>query len=390
MLRFKQYLLEAKKSAGIQHLEHPADLSFGTRIKVTGQKDIVVRGKEGTSRALKIIQDVAHGQLPITRKIDDRMSFHAIRHPDGKVGVKYKGPGTEYSYSENDINRQHPDKEHVTGKLKSLLKHLGKVLPTTAGEYQGGYMSVPGERHEHEDYIGHKPNTVTYRAPKTSPEGKKLAKSKLSVTVHTTLHGPEGEARPITDMSGFGDHPDVHIKPHVLDYSERHPETESKAIALDHISKAAALANGHDDKHLLGHETYLRTYYNSTIRNGTEASVDGYRKWTYDRTSKEIDKVSSPAAKERKTAEREATLKHIDKNKKAFATSLKIHGHLQAATNHLADGLDKSAANSPWKASIDDKPSGGEGYVAGGVKIVNRKEFSAANFANAEKFKKKT
>jgi hypothetical protein len=318
------------------------------------------------------------------------MSFHAIRDEKGRVGVKYKGPGSEYNFSEKDIDRQHAGKPHVSEKLKPLLKHLGNVLPDSPGEYQGGYMSATHERQKDESgNIGHTPNTITYKTRGSSPEGKKFSSSKVSVTVHTTLHGDEKSPRPITDMKGFKEHPDVHVVPHVLGMTERTPHPEHRQIALDHISKAAALANGHTDEHLGGHQTNLRTYYNSTVRDGSKPTVDGYKKWTGARMGKEVEKVSTQKAKESKTAAKNASLNHIEQHRKAFETTLKIHGHLQAATNHLAQGLDKSVENASWSSSIGDKPSGGEGYVAGGMKIVDRDAFSKANFANAEKFKKK-
>ena len=51
---------------------------------------------------------------------------------------------------------------------------------------------------------------------------------------------------------------------------------------------------------------------------------------------------------------------------------------MQQATNALADSLNKTA-HGGVSTEIAGKPSGGEGFVAKGLKIVNREEFSKAN-----------
>ena len=140
-----------------------------------------------------------------------RSSFHAIRTKDGKIGVKYKGAGSHYNYSHEDIEKQHGHKPYLVGPLKALHSHLGKVLPKKPGEYQGGYMSEPEHRIHSGGHVSHTPNTIEYRARHDSDEAKKLKRSKVSVTIHTELKGEDRTAHPITDTSHFRSHPDVHI-----------------------------------------------------------------------------------------------------------------------------------------------------------------------------------
>ena len=120
MFGFKQYiplLSEQKKPVrGILHLPHPSEAAFNTR-----------KGAVGST--LSKIQGVISGRTPITRKIDDRMSFQAIRTPEGKVGVKYKGTGATYNFSAEDIKKQHSEKPYIAGPLMNIHKHIHKVLP---------------------------------------------------------------------------------------------------------------------------------------------------------------------------------------------------------------------------------------------------------------------
>ena len=376
MFSFSQFLTEAtaKLAGGIQHLEHPADRTFDS--------------PEAAHHAVSTLKGIVSGKTPITRKIDDKMSFQAVRTPEGKVGVKYKGAGSTYNFSEKDIETQHGHKPYLAGSLSTLLKHVGKVLPKKPSEYQGGYMSSADTRHEEGGHIGHTPNTIEYHTPVNSAEGQKLKKSKVSVVVHTELKGPQREAHPITSMAGFQEHPDVHQVQHIVSGKERELHPADKKTINAHLSAAQSLMKDHSHSHLSGHETSLRTYINSTVRNDEKPTTAGYKAHLAAAHDKKIEAVKMDTTKDSKTAEKNAALAHIDKNKKAFDKSFEIHHHVQQATNHLADALDKSSASGGgFQTRIAGKASGGEGYVGGGLKVVNRQEFSKANFARSASLK---
>ena len=374
MHSFREYLSEAKSVGGIAHLEHPADRLFD--------------GPEATKHSVETLKGVVSGKTPVTRKIDDKMSFQAIRTPEGKVGVKYKGSGSTYNFSAKDIEAQHGHKPYLTAPLHAVLKHVGKVLPEKHGEYQGGFMSTPETREEKGGHISHTPNTIEYHTPVNSAEGQKLKKSKVSLAVHTKLEGPERSPSPITSMAGFREHPDVHQVQHVVSAKEREIHPDDKKVINSHISAAEKLMKDHDHSHLSGHETSLRTYINSTVRNGERPSTEGYRTHLAAAHDKKIEGVKMDATKDAKRAEKNAALSHIDKNKKAFDKTLDIHHHLQQATNHLSDALDKSSASGGgFQTRIGGEASGGEGYVGNGLKIVNRHAFSKANFARSAELK---
>jgi hypothetical protein len=89
--------------------------------------------------------------------------------------------------------------------------------------------------------------------------------------------------------------------------------------------------------------------------------------------------------KTQKKSVADADINHVQKNKKAFAKTLKIHGHLQQATNLLARGLAK-VSHGGYTHTINGKKAGPEGHIVSDGKnvdkIVDRAEFSKANFAN--------
>jgi hypothetical protein len=374
MFTFSQFLSEETTGGGILHLEHPADRTFD--------------GKHATEHALKTLKSVAAGDSPVVRKIDDKVSFQAIRTPEGKVGVKYKGTGSKYNFSAQQIQSQHGHKPYLTHPLKAVLAHIGKVLPDRPGEYQGGFMSTPDQRAHHDGEISHTPNTVQYSAPKDSEEGKKLAKSKVSMAVYSELKGPERTAHPILSQKEFKDNPEVHLVKHTLSSDERKISAGDKKEVGAHINAAEELLKDHSHEHHAGHEATLRTYINKTVTSGDTPSTEGYRKHLSDWHDKQIEKVKMEKTKTAKRADKSAALTHVDKNKTAFDKTFAIHNHVQQATNKLADALDKSGGGG-FRSRIGGADSGGEGYVAGGtqpLKIVNRTKFSRANLENRARF----
>lgn len=384
MLGFRSYvqnLLDEAAGGGILHLEHPADLHFDS--------------EEGSLHALNTLKGVANGTTPITRKIDDRISFQLIKGENGKVGVKYKGTGAQYAFSPAEVDKHYGEKPYA-GSLKAVLANAGKVLPHRTGEFQGGFASTPEERETTSTTIAHTPNTIRYAVPRRSPEGQKLARSKVSMAIHTELSGAERTPTPILNTSEFRSHPDVHLINHVVPNEERQILPEHKKKAETHLEAAESLLADHDHSHTAGHSQTLRQYVNSLVESGAPASAKGYGKWLREYHNKKIATVKTEKAKATKAAARDAALDHVRTNADAFDRTFTIHNHLQQATNELAKSLGKSAHGGYQHTFADtNEETGPEGFVAKeGVgiplKVVDRTPggFAAANRARSARFKK--
>lgn len=360
-LFLESFLTEAKGAVGIQHIEHPSDRTFD--------------GHQAAHHALSTLKSAAIGRATLTRKIDGSPSI-GIQSKGGKVGVRYKG-GKDYLQSTAEIERKHGDKPYMTRPLKAALAHAHKVLPHKDAEYQAEFMSTPETRTESEGKIRHTPNAagITYSIDKNSAEGKKLAGSKVSLSFHTEMKGKSKKPTPITDLSGFRQHPDVHVVDHTVSKEERKLSPKDQKSVLGHLSRAEKLMKGHDYGHLAGHEPNLRTYVNSTVDSGERPSVEGYKSHVAKKWQKEIDKVKTEKTKAAKAATRDAALAHVDANKEAFHRTFQIHHHVQQATNALARSLNKTASGG-YTHHIGDKETGPEGFVANGLKIVDREDFS--------------
>ena len=141
------------------------------------------------------------------------------------------------------------------------------------------------------------------------------------------------------------------------------------------------------------HAEHITTYINQTVRNDTKPTVDGLRSHIQARHQKLIDSVSTKEAKAKKTQTMNDDLQHHDNNKKHFANALKIHQHIQAAKDIVVHGLNTaSKKRGELEHHIDGKETHPEGYVAhyqgSPIKLVNRGEFSRANFLAAKAWKK--
>ena len=374
MKSFIGFLTEKSEAPGIQHIEHPADRIFD--------------GKDAAKHALSTVSNVANKRGDISRKLDDRMSFQVVKTADGKVGVKYKGAGAHYNFSEKDVVDQHNHKPYLVGPLTSILKHIKKVLPDRAGEWQGGFMSTPETRDDSGGVISHQPNTIKYSVPANSTEGKKLKRSKLSIAIHSELKGPNKKAEPVTDTSEFKQHPDVHIHSHVVEPKEKNIEGTRRGLIIGHIKAARQSMKDMPYEHLAGHEQTSRQYINSAGSNLERPNSTGYIKYLKAWHQKKIDSVKTQKSKDDKAASRDAAINHIKKNKAAFDQTFNSHHHLQQATNLLARALGRSATGG-FDHEINGERTGPEGFVSNGLKIVDRAGFSAANRARGEALKAK-
>jgi len=369
--QFIPFLTEAKKPVrGILHLPHPSESAFASR-----------KGAVGST--LSKIQGVINGKHPITRKIDDRMSFQTIRTPEGKVGVKYKGPGASYNFSPEDIKKQYSEKPYIAGPLMNILKHAHKVLPEGPGEYQGGYMSSLEDRTEENGKIGHKPNTIRYSVDKNSPEGKKLAKAPLSIALHSRI-AEDGSTTPISEGE-LQEHPDVHMMNHLVSDKERKLPAKAKRKVLEHIAAAKKLSRDHSHDHHEGHEETLLRYANSTVDTGEKPNAKGYTKFLQQYHQKLIDKVKTDKAKAQKTETMRASINHVNDNLEKFDRTFEIHHHIHKATQAVANALSNSA-HGGYSHHIDGQEAAGEGFVSAGMKFVPR-AFTEANRKRSAAFK---
>ena len=330
-----------------------------------------------------------HG-LQTSTKFDGSPSVVFGHHPEsGKFFVATKSAfnvNPKINYSHDDIEKNHGHAPGLVAKLKQAHTDLQKIVPKS-GVYQGDFMYSHNELHHHSNgAISATPNTITYTAPKDSEANKKMRKAKMGFVVHTKYQGKDFasmHATPNTDTSHFKSHPDVHLIS-ANTPSDAHISRKDSEEFNRHINKAKELHDKlpHDFHDIVQkHSDYFKTYINKTIRDDSKPTVGGLRAHIAGAHQKAIDSVKTDKAKAQKTEAMNLALKHHDDNAHHFKNAIDLHQHLQNAKNVLVKNLNHA---SEFEHSIRDKPTDPEGHVAThqgkSIKLVNRAEFSRANF----------
>lgn len=386
-----EYLYEALASEEkLTHLEHAED-------------HVINAGHAGFAHAKKTLESVHNlmtGQksdATVSTKFDGSPSIVFGRHPEtGKFFVASKSAFNKtpkINYTPEDVDANHGHAPGLATKLKYALKYLPKVTPSK-GVFQGDIMHSGGaktDKNPDGDVVVHggeahfTPNTITYTTKKPG-EAEKAANSKIGVAVHTAYEGPSFDkmkAKYNSGITGFKDHPDVHLINTVLDPKKSKYDPQQQSVFDHHIIQANEHHAKIDYNAINGkHTEGLKTYINKNVRTGEGASVEGYKQHILDLAQKAADKVKTEKAKNTKTDTAKELASHVEKNKEHFEHLFNIHGHLQAAKDQLVHAL---ASHSDYGQSIGGKAVKPEGFVAvignRPTKLVDREEFSKANFA---------
>lgn len=205
---FSDFLIE-QAGAKLKHLDHPEDNAISSHAGFTH-----------AFQALHDVHKALKGQKhtsEIRTKLDGSPSMVAGHHPEtGKYFVASKSAfnkDPKINHTHEDIDRNHGHSPGLAHKLHQALDHLHKVLPKK-GVYQMEFMHSHDDREHSDTHVKFKPNTITYSLPKHSEEGKKAAKSKIGVAVHTKYEGKtiqDMHATPHVDHDKFKQHKDVHL-----------------------------------------------------------------------------------------------------------------------------------------------------------------------------------
>ena len=383
MTTFKDFLSEEASEEKLKHLEHAED-------------HVIHGGQAGFSHAYHNLKDV-HDRLTgkenatkVTMKYDGSPSVVFGTNPEnGRFFVATKSAfnkNPKINYTHEDIEKNHGHAPGLVEKLKAALTHLPKTTPKK-GVFQGDIMHSKGDVKVHGSKIKFTPNTITYAADKNSEHGKAAMNSQIGVAVHTAYKGKTMEdmkAQYAPELKTFKKHPDVHVisTEHPLDKMNYDPKDQQRFAK--HMKAAAMLHKATKPETfdaVTHHQLPLKTYINSTIRHGTNASISGYMQHLSAAHQKKIDSVKTDKAKAQKSAQAQTDLQHIQTNRQGFNRVLQMHRHLQKAKNVLTNTL---SSNSEFEHSINGKKAKPEGFVAvrhnRPTKFVDRREFSAANF----------
>jgi hypothetical protein len=387
MKHIKDFLIKEQtegEGQKLKHIEHLEDLPLNT-------------GSHGFEQALGALnQTKTHIQMGkkdsnLTMKHDGSPSIVYGYHPDnGKFFVASKSAfnkSPKINYSHEDIEKNHGHAPGLVQKLKDALTHLPKISPKK-GVFQGDVLYSGDDVKSEKGKVHFKPNTITYSAKENSPEGKKIKNSKFGLYTHTEYKGNDSASMNANfnpNLSGFKSHPDVHHREPGHDTSKVKLTDDDHNLHNHHVQKAMDIHNKFGSQMyapLEKNRDHVKAYINKTIRTDEDPSHEGLKHHMTQHYGKLIDKVSTPAAKNRKAQELKDHLTHIESNKNHYNNVFKLHGHLQSAKNVLVTALSRHTGDLDHHISGQSvKP---EGFVVNhqgsAIKLNDRKEFNKLNF----------
>ena len=397
MFSFKGFTTQDRNT----HLEHLED-------------DIINRGSKGGENALNFLRSVRNmlagsssKKVNMTVKWDGAPAIICGINPEnGKffVGTKSvfnKNP--KVNYTNADIRKNHSGE--LASKLSIALKELSRL--GIKGVLQGDFLFSQSDLKkinlDGDDMISFTPNTITYAVPVNSSIGRQISRARMGIVFHTKYTGKTLDSM----TAGFGTvrgratnvflasagYRDVSGSAK-LTRSELAQFNAKLRMAEGSLSKAAPLLDKMSETSAdgLGVGFRLKTFFNHYIRNtqGHMAKVrnlvDMFREYYINIVQAEIDARKTAAGKQKYKDILATNTKFIDRNKNALVMAIASHVTLQNAKNFLINKMSEIQSVGHFlRTSTGYRVTSPEGYVAvdkvaGAVKLVDRLEFSRANF----------
>jgi hypothetical protein len=397
MFSFKGFTTQDKNT----HLEHLED-------------DIINRGSKGGENALNFLRSVrdmlagsSRKKVNMTVKWDGAPAIICGINPEnGKffVGTKSvfnKNP--KVNYTNADIRKNHSGE--LATKLSIALKELSRL--GIKGVLQGDFLFAASDLKsatiDGESMITFTPNTITYAVQASSGIGKQISRARMGIVFHTKYTGKTLDSM----TAGFGT-----VRGRATNVflasagykdvtgSAKLTTTELKSfnaklrMAQGSLSKAAPLLDifSETSSDGLGVGFRLKTFFNHHIRGSSghmakvRTLVDMFREYYINILQAEIDSKKSDKGKQKYKDILKTNLKFIDRNRSALVMAIASHVTLQSAKDFLINKMSEIQSIGHFlKTSTGYKVTSPEGFVAvdkiaGAVKLVDRMEFSRANF----------
>jgi hypothetical protein len=395
------YITEAKNT----HMEHLEDNVLNNGVQ--GARDAI--------NALRSLRDMLAGHskssFDITVKWDGAPAiFAGIDPTDGKFFVAKKGifnKNPKIYKTEAEVRAD--TSGDLADKLTLALNHLPE-LGIKSGVYQGDFLysnsDLKKETIDGEVMVTFHPNTIVYAVPYTSNLGRTIRNSKIGIVWHTTYTGDSFENM----KASFGKHIATKFKNSKNVWSTDAMFTDVSGSATftqketDYITKYLSQAgkvfralhaptlNGiSENEELL---LLVKTHYNSKVRAGQKVAnvnthVNDLMKFITDRYQKEIDKRKTQKGKDAQTEKMKKLMKFFTTtNRKNLASIFLMMNYIIDAKEFIIRKLDSASSIGTLLKTADGfKVTSPEGYVAidrigNALKLVNRMEFSKANFSS--------
>ena len=398
------------------HLDHAEELVFNQGTQ--GIKRVVTT----FSHLLDAVDGAQSGDSITTKWDGSPAVFAGIDPEDGQFFVGTKGvfaKTPKLNKTKDDIKRNHSDttkngepvsKEGLRNKLYRSLEGLKDL--NIQGVLQGDMLFTQEDLKEvtidGEKMLAFKPNTITYVVPANSKTAKEMRAADMGIVFHTSYSGDSVanmkasfgfDSSSLTPSSNVW-FTDARIKDVSGQVQMSGDEVKAIKTAIKELAgmtvdeKAFKII---DAQLPLSLTTELKAHANKPIRSGqafeqdaSKFAKDFYTK-VHDTYEKAIEKLKTGregSAGQRKVAQQQEMLQFIEQNAQSIATMytayLKVEAIKMMFQRKMRDikSIDSFIEQPDGSFKVTDP----EGFVivdhiGRAMKIVDRLEFSAANFA---------
>jgi hypothetical protein len=401
-MKFKEFLTEAKEGKNV-HLEHIED-------------EVLNRGVSGARDAinfLRSLRDMLAGNsdsnVNLTTKWDGSPAIFAGINPEnGKFFVGTKSvfnANAKLNYTEEDIDNNHPN-PGLNDKLKVALRYLPKL--GIKGVLQGDMMFTKGDIQKQvidgTSYITFQPNTIVYAVPSGSKLASAMLAAQLGVVFHTSYTGKklaDMKASFNIDINHLTNTKDVWFRDaYFVDASgtATFTEQETKQITgiLADAGRLFQTINPMTLNRIAASDvilTYIKTFNNTKVRAGesikdTKLHTVQLIKWIEDKLNKDILAAKMEKTKQKKQQEKNELMRFFRQNAGELRKIFDLQNDIVDSKNMVISKLQqlRQVTGSFLKTDDGFKVTNPEGFVAvdrlkgNAVKLVDRMEFSLANF----------
>lgn len=400
----------AVKSDKNTHLEHLED-------------DIINLGYKGAQQSIafvealfELFQGNSNRKMNITVKWDGAPAVVCGKDPDTgmffvatKHGAFAKDPKLGFTPELIDY--------YYSSGPGETLKYVYHALKDSNMQdvLQGDVMFTPDIKKntniDGKNYITFKPNTIMYAVPPDEPLGKKIGNSTVGIVFHTKYSG-RGAVNQLSasfsvDVSKLksktawiqdASYQDMSGKMTLTAQETRTVSSHIASAKTNAISARKFLDELATQQIDLTVGYMFKIFVNRLVRDGTpinERSLVGLESFVIDRVGKKEAGMKTAAGQQKYAGLKKELQKYIRDNRTNFRSMFKVYSSLLDVKNIFVKKLNEAQGIPTFIETPEGfRATDPEGYVAidkagNAVKLVNRMEFSQANF-NAVKDWSKT
>ena len=408
-MNFTEYLTEGKEGKNV-HLEHIED-------------EVLNFGVSGARSAINFLQSLrnmlagnAESKVNVTTKWDGAPAIFAGINPEnGKFFVGTKGVfnvNPKLNYTDEDIDNNHPT-EGLNQKLKVALRYLPKL--GIKGVLQGDMMFTKGDIKKQaidgESYITFQPNTIVYAVPSDIKLARSMLDAQIGVVFHTSYTGKKMQDMKASfnvDIGGLTNTKDVWFRDaSFVDTSGSATFTEEETKQLTTILSLAGRTFQSISSMTLNRiasndviKTYIKTFNNAKVRQGAKITNTNQHtleliRWVEAKLNKDIADVKKEETKRKRIAAKTELMRFFRQNAAQLRSIFDLQNLLVDAKLMIVRKLETVKSIGTFVKTDDGfRITAPEGFVAvdrlkgNAVKLVDRLEFSQANFNAAKNWDK--